>query len=113
MSKGLSRQQLRLLGLAVAVSRLRHRKPRAHVPMLDRDGKTLVVKGAQPDLTTALAAHVVGGCGLQPRLRGWPRYMLEATPVAMNRRSSISRAISSLRRRGLVAYKPDGPIDIC
>ena len=33
MSRGLSRQQLQILGLATAVSRLRYGTPRAHTPL--------------------------------------------------------------------------------
>jgi hypothetical protein len=68
-----------------------------------------VVTGVWADLDTALAAHTVGGVGLRPKYRGhtWNSTVrLETTPVALGGRSAISRAIASLMRRGMLAYRP-------
>lgn len=112
MSKGLSRQQRRLLGLAVAVSWLRYGTPRAHVAVTHRDWPFPVVIGVQPDLDAALAAHVLGRCGMRPQPSSISpvKFILETTPAVLSARSSLSRAMSSLERRGLLVYKPYGPI---
>jgi len=112
VSRGLSRQQLRLLGLATAVSRVRNGAPRAHLPVSHPNWRIPVVTGIPADLTTPLAAHVLGGVALRPRPR-WHisagAVWLETTPTALAVRSAYSRAISSLLRRELVAYKADSP----
>src|SRR5215469_5309187 len=115
MSKGLTRQQLRLLGLAVAVSRLRHGQPKSHVPLIDPEYRLVaqqlrlrcgfpVVHHMPPDLTIELAVHIVGGVGLIPHKPPTPRLshsgwrlihmQLETTPAALSARSAISREVS-------------------
>ena len=113
MSRGLSQQQLRILGLAVAVSRLRNGAPVTYVPRSHPEWRIPVVTEGSADLTTPLAAHVLGGVGLRPR-QGSNVY-LETTQAALNARSAISRAITSLMKRGLLAYRPrdyPGPRDV-
>ena len=105
MSRGLSQRQLRVLGLAVTVSRLRNGAPVTYVPRLHPDWRVPVVTEGWADLTTPLAAHVLGGVGLRPKYGGSTVY-LETTPAALNARSASSRAITSLMKRGLLAYRP-------
>src|SRR6516164_4819645 len=103
MSKGLSRQQFRILGLTVAVSRMRNDAPRAYQPQSHPDWNVPVVLGVLPDLTVRLAAHVLGGCVLRPRPSWLTKVTMETTPAAFSARSEISRAIPSLLRRQLLA----------
>lgn len=107
MSRGLSKQQNNILGLAVAVSRMRNGKPVGYVPRRDPRWRVPVVTGVCPDVTTAIAAHVLGGVGLRRR-SWWYRYYvhLETTPVALSTRASLSRAITGLEKRGCLAYRP-------
>lgn len=111
MSKGLSRQQLQILGLAVAISRYRNGEPMARVPRPHRDYRVPIVTGhVWPDLRTDVCAHVLGGVGLRSRTTQWGRehgkVWLETTQPALTARSSISRAIASLLKRGHLAYRP-------
>jgi hypothetical protein len=78
------------------------------VPISDPDYRIPVVLGVPPDLYTALAAHVVGGVGLLPHYRSQrsSSARLETTPEALGRRSATSRAIASLLKRGMLAYRP-------
>ena len=105
MSRGLSRRQLRILGLAVAVSRLRNGMPMARSPVSHPDYRIPVVTGVWADISPALAAHVLGGVGLRPRAQ-CRHVWLETTPAALSIRSAMSRALSSLMKRGMLAYKP-------
>jgi hypothetical protein len=104
MSKGISTRQRQILGLAVAISRLRNGEPVARTPQPHPHFRVPVVTGVWPDISTYVAAHIVGGVGL--RRDGRWKSLLETTPVALAARSSISRAISSLLKRGLLAYRP-------
>jgi hypothetical protein len=106
MSRGLSRQQLQILGLAVAVSRLCNGTPLAHVPRSSTSYRVPITRNAWPDASVALAAHVLGGVVLRPRDRSGASVWLETTPAALNTRSAFSRAITSLLRRGLLVYVP-------
>jgi len=108
MSRGLSRLQLRILGLAVAVSRARNGVPMARTPVRHSDYRVRVVTGVWADIGTPLAAHVLGGVGLRPRGRigDLQKVWLETTPAALSVRSVMSRALGSLLKRGLLAYKP-------
>ena len=104
MSKGISTQQRQILGLAVAISRLRNGEPVARTPQPHPHFRIPIVTGVWPDISTYIAAHIVGGVGL--RRDGKYESILETTQTALTARSSISRAISSLLKRGLVAYRP-------
>jgi hypothetical protein len=108
MSRGLSRKQLKLLGLAIAVSRLRNGVPLARSPVSHPDYRIPVVTGVWADISTPLAAHVLGKVGLRPRweIGGLQRVWLETTPHALSVRSAMSRALSSLMNRRMLAYKP-------
>jgi hypothetical protein len=104
MSKGISTQQGQILGAAVAISRIRNGQPVARTPQPHEGFRVPVVTGVWPDISTYIAAHIVGGVGLRrkDRATSW----LETTPAALATRSSISRAITSLLNRGLLAYRP-------
>jgi hypothetical protein len=104
MSKGISTQQRQILGLAVAVSRLRNGEPVPRTPQPHPHFRVPVVTGVWPDVSAYIAAHIVGGVGL--RRDSKYEAILETTPAALSARSSVSRAISSLFDRGLVAYRP-------
>ena len=103
MSKGISTQQQQILGAAVAVSRIRNGQPVARVPQQHPGFRVPVVTGVWPDISTYTASHLVAGVGLRRKDRGTSR--LETTPAALATRSSISRAITSLLKRGLLAYR--------
>jgi len=106
MSRGLSRQQLQILGLATAVSRLRYGAPRAHKPQVI-DGWRVPVVLAPYDVHGALAAHVLGGARWLPdTVRGSTHstVKLEKTPAAVRARGAMSRVITTLEGRGLLAY---------
>jgi hypothetical protein len=69
-----------------------------------------------PDLTIALAVHIVGGVGLIPHKPSTPRLshsgwrlihmQLETSPAALSAYSAISRAVSTLVERNQLAYAP-------
>ena len=103
MSRGISTQQQQILGAAVAISRIRNGKPVARTPQRHPRFRVLVVTGVWPDISTYIASHLVGRVGLRRRNRWLSR--LETTPTALATRSSISRAISLLLKRGLLASK--------
>jgi hypothetical protein len=104
MSKGISTQQQRILGAAVAISRLRNGQPLARTPQRHDGYRVPVVTGVWPDISAYIASHLVAGVGLRRKDRYSSR--LETTPAALAARSSISRAITSLEKRGLLAYRP-------
>jgi hypothetical protein len=98
MSKGISRQQRRILGLAVALARRRH--PRGKLIAADPTDA--------PDITVALAAVVVGGVALVTRVRPTGAFRREVvcqdrSPAGLSARASIDHAFGSLARRGLLA----------
>jgi hypothetical protein len=66
-----------------------------------------VVTGVWPDISSYIASHLVAGVGL--RRKDWCTSQLETTPAALAARSSISRAITSLLNRGLLAYRANRP----
>jgi len=97
MSKGISRQQRQILGLAVALARRRNRKAKL-VTADDTD---------EPDITVAFAAVVVGGVALVPEVRssganGRAVVSQDRSPAGLSTRASIDRAFGSLVRRGLL-----------
>lgn len=104
MSKGISTQQRQILGAAVAVSRIRNGEPVARSPRWHPEFRVPVVTGVWPDISTYTASHLVAGVGLRRKDRWTSR--LETTPTALAIRSSISRAITSLLKRGMLAYRP-------
>lgn len=97
MSKGLSRQQRKILGLAVGLARRRHRR-----------GKLVAADPTdEPDITVAFAAVVVGGVALVPEVRASGAYgrkvvSQDRSPAGLSARASIDRAFISLHRRGLL-----------
>jgi hypothetical protein len=109
MGKGLSRQQCAMLGLAVAVSRHHHGQPVACVARPHASWRIPIVAGFPPDLNVRIAMHILGGIVVRPgNLAGTGGY-LETTPQALKVRSSFSRALASLHRRGhLVEATEDG-----
>jgi hypothetical protein len=107
MSKGISTQQRQILGAAVAISRVRNGEPVARAPKWHPGFRVPVVTGVWPDISTYTASHIVAGVGLHRRDRLHSR--LETTPTALAIRSSISRAITSLLKRGMLAYRPHCP----
>jgi hypothetical protein len=131
MSKGISSQQLDILGLAAAVSRLRNGQPMSHEPKPHPYWKVPVVVGtwrntptgralggeAQVHITTAIAAHCVGGIGLRREMTQDTKpnhresVLLETTASALSTRSSISRAIGTLLKRGMLAHRPLLPVE--
>jgi len=103
MSRALSQQQMRILGLAASVSRLRHEVPLVGLPPT---GVQLELsERITSDMWIALAAHVLGGVRLQLDRRG-EFIVLENTSEALSARGSISRAITSLEKQGLLADQP-------
>jgi hypothetical protein len=106
MGKGLSPQQLTLLGLAVAVSRYRNGEPKARVPEMHPRWQVRVVTGpTRPDLHIRIAVHVLGGGYLRGRFplkRGY--VFLDTRPETMSARAALSRAMSSLSKRGHLAH---------
>jgi hypothetical protein len=107
MSKGISTQQQQILGAAVAVSRIRNGQPVARTPQPHPGFHIPVVTGVWPDISCYIASHLVAGVGL--RRKDWFTSRLETTPAALAARSSISRAITSLLKRELLAYRPTRP----
>jgi len=107
LSRGLSRQQLQILGLAVAVSRLRYGSPRAHVPRDTPGWNVPIVNGRPYDIHGALASHVLSGARWLPDNANGSTHSTvhqDTSPAAMSARKSASRAIETLRKRGLLAY---------
>lgn len=104
MSRGISTQQQQILGAAVAISRIRNGKPVARTPQRHPRFRVPVVTGVWPDISTYTASHLVGRVCLCGRNCWLSRR--ETTPTALATRSSISRAITSLLKRGLLAYRP-------
>jgi hypothetical protein len=102
MSKGLSRQQCRILGLAVAISRLRNGAPVPRVPMPHRHWRVPVVTNGWPDVSIQIAVHVCGGAAIR---RIGSHWCLDTARPALTARASISRAISSLVQRELLALR--------
>jgi hypothetical protein len=98
MSKGISRQQRRILGLAVALARRRH--PRGKLIAADPTDA--------PDITVAFAAVVVGGVALVTQVRSSGEFRREVvcqdrSPAGLSARASIDHAFGSLVSRGLLA----------
>jgi hypothetical protein len=84
MSKGISRQQQAILGLAAATNRIRH--------------------ASLPDVSVALASALLGGVGLRTvGRRHTPRITLDDSPQAHSIRSAIAKGCVSLVWRGLLA----------
>ena len=112
MSRGLSQQQRLILGLAAAMSRHHYGEPMAHVPQADPGYRIPVAFTATlPDVTTALATHVVHGVPLEccrtygtRTVFGGGAFTL--TPETRARKNSASRAITALCNAGLLAYRP-------
>jgi hypothetical protein len=97
MSRGLSRQQRQILGLAVGLARRRHRNRK----LITADSTD------EPDITVAFAAVVVGGVALVPEVRpsgDYGRQIIsqDRSPAGLSARASIDRAFGSLMRRGLL-----------
>jgi hypothetical protein len=110
MSRGLSVQQHYILGLAVTVSRHRHGKPRAWIAEPHPRWTVPVVVDGTPDIDIRICTHVLGQVTLRhkptPATLGWATQCggwLETTPAALSVRASLSRAITSLRKRGQLA----------
>jgi hypothetical protein len=121
MSKGLSRRQLLILGLAAAVSRLRHGTPVAYKQdelRLPEELRGLIqlrfaqsVIDVPADLSIRLATHIVGEVEIRMierrpiihTLQEPAGIALESTTEALRIRSSIFRGLHSLRLRGLLA----------
>jgi len=107
MSRGLSQQQLQILGLAVAVSRFRYGCPRAFEPRAVSGWRVPVVEGQPYDVHGVLAAHVLGGVRWLPdNFMGSTHSTIhfDKTPAARSVRYSMNRAIAGLGKRGLLAY---------
>jgi hypothetical protein len=102
MSKGISSQQQKILGAAVAISRLSNGQPIARIPQRHDGYRVPVVASVWQDISAYTASHLVAGVGLRRKDRYTSQ--LETTPGALAARSSISRAITSLVNRELLAY---------
>jgi hypothetical protein len=111
VSRGLSDKQRHILGLAAAVSRLHNGEPIGHEPRQNSDplwgGQPVVTGMVRPDITVGLVAHVLYGVGLRRREGKFDKtkVWLETTPAALSARSSASHALTSLFKRGLVAFR--------
>ena len=106
MSRGISRQQQRILGLAVAISRYRNGEPVARVPQPAGRYPIPTVRGRWPDVWTAIAAHILGGVALCRSTGSGSKVFLETTQPARTTRSITARAIRSLLEWELLAYRP-------
>ena len=97
MSRGISRQQRQILGLAVALAR--RRNPKRKLVAADPTD--------EPDITVAFAAVVAGGVALVQKTRSsgsrGPHFISQdRSPAGLSARASIDRAFGSLVRRGLL-----------
>jgi hypothetical protein len=100
------RRQQQLLGLAVAISRYHNGDPVARVPTPHPRYRIPVVqdKDIRPDIWTAIAAHIFGGVALRAQQTAG-QVFLETTPAALAARSTFARALTSLLKRELLAYR--------
>lgn len=107
MSRGVSRQQQQILGLAAAVSRLHYGEPKAHTPIVRHGYRHPVAFETKRDVCTNLVAHVLGGVCWLPATTLGTRHdtvKTEKTPAARSAVSSIGRAITNLIKRELLTY---------
>jgi hypothetical protein len=98
MSKELSEKQRQILGLALAIHRIREEQP----------GERFRLVGGDVDMS--IAAHILGGVAIRPRRPmlgpgddGDPNVWLDTSKQARSARASISRALRLLAERRMLA----------